>query len=135
MAKTVVSVAAACDLSLPAVSVKSGQPADGFAPVTVANRKIFLPLTQVEFEQVRNLQHRQRQTLWSGIGCLVFGAAMARFPTMLPFAIVIAALSAVLWGLTWFTLRMYLPSMEVEGSRIRMARVHERFAAVVGNES
>ena len=52
MAKVVVSVAAARDRALPSVSVKSGAPADGYVPVTVANRRIHLPLTQSEFERV-----------------------------------------------------------------------------------
>ena len=128
-------MAAARDRSLPAVSVRSGEPADGYAPVTVANRRIFLPLTQHEFERVRDLQHRQKWAVRGGVGCLAFGLAMARFPIMLPLAIVIAVLSAVLWAIVWFALKAYLPSMDVDGSRIRMARVHERFAAAVTAES
>lgn len=135
MAKAVVTVAAARDKSLPAVSVRSGAPADGYAPVTVANRRIFLPLTQHEFERVRDLQRRQRGALWGGVGCLAAGAAMARFPIMLPLAIVIAVLSAVLWVIVWFALKAYLPSMDVDGTRIRMARVHDGFAAAVAAES
>lgn len=135
MAKAIVSVAAATARSLPDVSVRSGRPADGFAPITVANHTIFLPLTQVEFQRVRTLQHRQRWSVWGGLGCLVFGAAMARFPLMLPLAIGIAILSALLWGLIWVTLKTYLPSMEVVGSQIRMVRVHDRFAAAVRDKS
>lgn len=135
MAKAVVSVAAARDRALPPISVKSGQPAEGYAPVTVANRKVFLPLTQAEFDKVNDLRHRQKWALWGGVGCLAFGAAMARFPVMLPLAVVIAVLSAVLWAVVWLALKTYLPSMDVEGSRIRMTRVHARFAAAVGAES
>lgn len=135
MAKAVVTVAAARDRSLPAVSVKSGRPADGYAPVTVANRKIFLPLTQAEFDRVRHLQHRQKWAVWGGVGCLAFGAAMARFPVMLPLALVIAALSAVLWVVVVLALKAYLPSMEVDGSRVRLGRVHDRFAAAVRADS
>ena len=135
MAKAVVSVAAARDRSLPSVSVRSGKPADGFAPVTVANRQIFLPLTQAEFDRVRYLQHRQRWALYGGLGCLAFGAAMARFPLMLPLAIVIVVLSAILWVVVWFSLKRFVPSMDVDGSRIRMSRVHEQFAAAVRAES
>lgn len=128
-------MAAARDKTLPPISVKSGRPAEGYAPVTVANRRIFLPLTQAEFERVTDLQHRQKWSLGGGVGCLAFGVAMARFPVMLPLAVVIALLSAALWGLIWFALRTYLPSMDVEGSRIRMGRVHEGFAAAVAAES
>ena len=135
MADAVVSVAAARDRALPPVSVKSGEAADGYAPVTVANRKIFLPLTQAEFDRVAGLQRRQRWTAWSGVACLAFGAAMARFPVMLPLALAIAVLSAAQWGLMWFFLKAYLPSMDVDGGRIRLGRVHARFAAAVRGDS
>ncbi|MDG1877523.1 MAG: hypothetical protein P8I99_08920 [Acidimicrobiales bacterium] len=135
MTEAVISVASARERLLPALSVKSGEPADGYAPVTVANRKIFLPLTQPEFDRVTGLQRRNRRTAWSGVACLAFGAAMARFPVMLPLAIAIALLSALQWGLTWVLLRAYLPSMTVDGGRIRLVRVHEQFAAAVRGDS
>lgn len=135
MADAIVSVAAARDRSLPPLSVKSGEAADGYAPVTVANRKVYLPLTQPEFDRVAGLQRRQRWTAWSGVACLAFGAAMARFPLMVPLAIVIAVLSALQWGLTWAFLKAYLPSMAVDGGRIRLGRVHTAFAAAVRGDS
>ena len=131
MAKVTVSVAAARDRALPAVSAKSGGPADGYAPVTVANRRIQLPLTQSEFDRVKDLQHRQRWAFYGGAGCLLFGLALARFPLMVPLALVIAVLSAVLWGVIWVTLRAYLPGIRVEGSSVELSRVHPAFVAAV----
>lgn len=132
MAKAVVSVAAARDRALPSVSVKSGQPADGYAPVTVANRRIHLPLTQAEFDRVKDLQHRQKWAVYGGVGCLLFGMALARFPLMVPLALVIALLSLVLWVVIKLTLRAYLPGMTVEGAQIRLTRVHQAFVTALG---
>ena len=126
------SVVDARDRSLPSVSVKSGEPADGYAPVTVANRRIHLPLTQPEFDRVKDLQHRQRWAIYGGVGCLAFGAALARFPLMIPLGLAIAALSLVLWVVLKLTLRAYLPGMTVEGTRIRLTRVHPGFVAALG---
>lgn len=126
------SVAAARDRALPSVSVKSGQPADGYAPVTVASRRIHLPLTQAEFDRVKDLQHRQRWAVYGGVGCLLFGMALARFPLMVPLALVIAVLSLVLWVVLWVTLRAYLPGMSVEGAQIRLTRVHQAFVTALG---
>ncbi|MCH1434834.1 MAG: hypothetical protein L7U56_04120 [Acidimicrobiales bacterium] len=133
MAKVTVSVAAARDRDLPRVSVKSGGVADGFAPVTVANRRILLPLTQAEFERVADLQHRRRWAVYGGAGCLLFGLALARFPLMMPLALVIAVLSAVLWCAISFALKAYLPRMTVEGASVHLTRVHPAFVAAVGS--
>ncbi|MEM9468440.1 MAG: hypothetical protein AAGA90_23935 [Actinomycetota bacterium] len=133
MPKAVVSVADARDRSLPPVSVKSGAPADGYAPVTVANRRIHLPLTQAEFDRVKDLQHRQRWAIYGGVGCVAVGAALARFPLIVPLALAIAVLSVVLWVVVKLTLRAYLPGMNVEGSQIRLTRVHQGFVAALGS--
>ena len=132
MAKAVVSVADARDRALPSVSVKSGKPADGYAPVTVASRRIHLPLTQAEFDRVKDLQHRQKWAVYGGVGCLLFGMALARFPLMVPLALVIAVLSLVLWVVIKLTLRAYLPGMTVEGAEVRLTRVHQGFVAALG---
>lgn len=135
MARAVVSVAAARERALPPVSVKSGEPADGYAPVIAAGRRLYLPLTQAEFDRVRYLRHRQAWALWGGVGCVGFGLALARFPAMVPLAAVIAALSAVLWGVVWVTLKAYLPVIDVDGSMVSLTRVHDRFAAAVRGDS
>ena len=131
MAKAVVSVVDARDRALPKVSVKSGLPADGYAPVTVANRRIHLPLTQREFDRVADLQHRQKWAVYGGVGCLAFGMALARFPLMVPLALVIAVLSLVLWVVLKLTLRAYLPGMSVEGSKVQLTRVHDAFVSAL----
>lgn len=133
MAKVVVSVAAARDRALPRVSVKSGRPADGYAPVTVANRRILLPLTQPEFDRVADLQHRKKWAFYGGAGCLLFGLALARFPLMVPLAIVIAVLSVILWVVLHLTLKAYLPGMSVDGAKVQLTRVHEGFASALGS--
>lgn len=132
MPTAVVSVADARDRSLPSVSVKSGKPADGYAPVTVANRRIHLPLTQAEFDRVKDLQHRQRWAVYGGVGCVGFGVALARFPLIVPLALAIAILSLVLWVVLKLTLRAYLPGMTVDGTRVRMTRVHAGFVSALG---
>ncbi|MEM9521015.1 MAG: hypothetical protein AAGA37_16970 [Actinomycetota bacterium] len=131
MGKVVVSVDDARERELPRVSVKSGAPADGYAPLTVANRRILLPLTQSEFDRVADLRHRQRWAVIGGVGCLVFGMVLARFPLMIPLALAIAVLSLVLWVALWLMLRAYLPRVRVEGARVELSRVHPAFAAAV----
>ncbi|MEO0494240.1 MAG: hypothetical protein AAF081_12575 [Actinomycetota bacterium] len=133
MPRAVVSVAAARDRSLPRISVKSGQPAEGYAPVTVANRRIHLPLTQREFDRVADLQKRQKWAVSGGVGCLLFGMALARFPLMVPLALAIAVLSLVLWVAVRLALRAYLPGISVEGSKVQLTRVHARFVAALGS--
>ena len=132
MPKAVVSVVDARDRALPSVSVKSGEPADGFAPVTVSNRRIHLPLTQTEFDRVKDLQHRQRWAIYGGVGCVAFGAALARFPLIMPLAVAIAVLSLILWIVLKLTLRAYLPGMSVDGTKVRLTRVHQGFVAALG---
>lgn len=133
MARVVVSVADARDRALPRVSVKSGRPADGYAPVTVANRRVLLPLTQPEFDRVADLQHRKKWALYGGAGCLLFGLALARFPLMVPLALVILVLSVILWVVLHLTLKAYLPGMSVDGARIELTRVHKGFASALGS--
>ena len=115
MAKAVLSVADACARNLPKVSVKSGEPADGYASVAIANRWIHLPLTQDEFDRVADLQRRQRRSVLGGVACLFVGLILARFPLMVPLALVIAAISVVLWVALRLALRAYLPGIAVEG--------------------
>ena len=55
MAKAVVSVADAYARNLPKVSVKSGEPAGGYASVAISNRRIHLPLAQGAFDRVADL--------------------------------------------------------------------------------
>lgn len=125
------TVTAAQERGLPPVSVRSGVVADGYVPVTVANRRVYLPVTQAEFDRILDLRRRQRGALWGGLSCFALGVAMARFPVMLPLAGVIAVLSAVLWGLAAMMLRAYLPALSVDGPLLRLRRVHEGFVTAV----
>lgn len=133
MAKAVVSVTDACAWALPKVSVKSGEPADGYASVTIANRRIHLPLTQDEFDRVADLQRRQRRSVFGGVACLFVGVVLARFPLMVPLALVIAAISLILWIAIRLALRAYLPGIVVEGSNVRLTHLHVGFVAALAS--
>ena len=133
MAKAVVSVADACARNLPKVSVKSGEPAVGYASVAIAKRRIHLPLTQDEFDRVADLQRRQQRLVLGGIACLFVGLILARFPLMVPLALVIAAISVVLWVALRLALRAYLPGIAVEGSSVRLTRLHAGFVAALAS--
>ncbi len=133
MAKAAVSVAVACARTLPKVSVKSGEPADGYASVAIANRRIHLPLTQDELDRVADLQRRQRRSVLGGVACLFVGVILARFPLMVPLALVIAAISVMLWIAIRLALRAYLPGISIEGSNVRLTRVHAGFVAALAS--
>ncbi len=133
MAKAVVSVTDACGRTLPKVSVKSGEPADGYASVTIANRRIHVPLTQDEFNRVADLQRRQRRSVFGGVACLFVGVSLARFPLMVPLALVIGAISLILWIVIRLALQAYLPGIAVEGSNVRLTRLHAGFVAALAS--
>ncbi|MDW3217660.1 MAG: hypothetical protein R8F63_03520 [Acidimicrobiales bacterium] len=134
MATARVARAAARERGLPLVSVRSGRRADGFAEAGRAPFLIRVPLTQAEFDEVQTLRNRQRSALWGGVGCLALGAALARFPVVFPFALVIAALSAVMWGVCWLLLRRLLPRVEAGpgAQEFTLRGVHSAFADAVG---
>lgn len=115
---------------LPPVSVRSGRPADGYAPAGRPPYVVRVPLTQDEFDEVLGLQQRRRSALWGGVACLALGVAMARFPVLLPLALAIAVLSAVLWALAVVALRRRLPRV-VPGpgaGEVTLHGVHRDFA-------
>ena len=136
MATVRVSRAAARERRLPPVSVRSGKRADGFAEAGRAPYVIRVPLTQAEFDQVQSLRVRQRSAIWGGAGCLAVGAALARFPVLLPLGVLIAVLSAVLWGVCWLMLRRLLPVVEPGpgAKEFTLRGVHKGFAAAVDSQ-
>ena len=134
MATVTVSVRSARHRELPTVSVRSGQRADGFVKVNAKSRRLYLPMTQVEFERVHDLQHRQRWALTGGAACLLFGLAMARFPFMAVLGVLIAAVSGVLWVALWLALRRLLPRIDVDGALVTLRGVHPTFAAAAAVE-
>ena len=133
MPTAVVSIADARNRALPKVSVKSGGPADGYASVKIAGRWIRLPLTHREFDRVADLQKRQRRSVQGGVACLFVGAALARFPLMVPLALAIVALSLILWITIWLALRAYLPGITIEGPKVRLTRIHAGFVAALAS--
>lgn len=134
MATVVVGRAAARDRGLPPVSVRSGKPADGYAPAGAAPYVIRVPLTQDEFDQAQRLRARQRSAMWGGVACVALGAAMARFPVLLPLGLAIGVLSALLWGACWLALRRLLPRVEPGpgAAELTLRGVHRGFAAALG---
>ena len=131
MARASVAVDVATSRTLPLVSIRSGDVADGFVTLEVDGHLLHLPLTGAEFQRVRFLRRRARSARWGGALCLAIGLAMARFPLMLPLGVMIAGLSLLLWAVTRLAIRTYLPSVEVVGSDVRLRRVHGRFAAAL----
>ncbi len=109
MARVEVDRRAAVERRLPPVSVKSGAPADGYAAAGKSGEHVFVPLTQVEFNQVRYLRRRQKSAIYGGVACFVLGGALSRFTLLLPLWAVIAVLSVVLWVLASLALIRFLP--------------------------
>jgi len=121
------------DRGLPPISVRSGRPAEGFAKAGRAPYVIRVPLTQAEFDQVQTLKRRQTSALYSGVLCLAFGIAMARFPVLLPLGLGIGVVSVVLWGACWLRLRRLLPQVEPGpgADEFTLRGVHREFAAAM----
>ncbi len=115
------------------MSVRSGRPAEGFAPAGRAPYVIRVPLTQTEFDQVQMLKTRQKTAVFGGVVCALFGVAMARFPVMLPLGLLIGFVSAVLWGACTFMLRRLLPRVEPgpKADEFTLHGVHKAFAAAI----
>ena len=133
MARVEVDRRAAIERRLPPVSVKSGAPADGYAPAGKSGEQVFVPLTQVEFNQVRYLRRRQKSAIYGGVACFVLGAALSRFTLLLPLGAVIALLSVVLWVLATMMLKRFLPGVDISanGRRVELSRVHRDFVVAV----
>lgn len=112
MAIARVALTDARERRLPLVSVRSGETAEGFAKAGKPPYVVRVPLTQAEFDQVQMLQRRRQTAVWSGVACVAFAVAMARFPVMLPLGLAIGVLSAMLWGACVLMLRHVLPEVE-----------------------
>ena len=73
MAKAVVSVADACARNLPKVSVKSGEPADGYASVAIAVDGSTYRSPRMSSIASGRLQRRQRRSVLGGVACCSSG--------------------------------------------------------------
>ena len=133
MATVRVALADARDRRLPLVSVRSGETAQGYAKAGRPPYVVRVPLTQAEFDQVQLLQRRRQTSVWSGVACVAFAVAMARFPVMLPLGLAIGVLSVALWGACVLMLRHVLPDVEPgpKAGQITLRGVHKGFAAAV----
>jgi hypothetical protein len=121
------------DRGLPLVSVRSGKPANGYAEAGKVPYVVRVPLTQDEFDQVQMLRTRQKTAMYGGVACAAVGAAMSKFPVLLPLGLLIAVLSAALWGACWVMLRRLLPRVEPgpKAHEITLRGVHKGFATAV----
>jgi hypothetical protein len=133
MAKVEVDRRVAVERRLPSVSVKSGAPADGYAPAGKSGEQVFVPLTQAEFNQAQYLRRRQKSAIYGGVAFFVLGAALSRFTLLLPLGAIIGVLSVALWVLATMTLKRFLPGVAIStnGQRVELSRVHRGFVAAV----
>ncbi|MEM7141751.1 MAG: hypothetical protein AAF548_12045 [Actinomycetota bacterium] len=133
MARVRVTRARARDRSLPLVSVRSGEPADGFAKAGSPPYVVQVPLTQAEFDKLQDLKRRQRSALWGGVLCVAVGAALSKFAFLLPFGILIGVLSVALWGACWVAIKRLLPDVEPGpgADEFTLRGVHKGFAAAL----
>jgi len=133
MARVEVDRRVAVERRLPAISVKSGRRADGYAPAGKSGEEVFVPLTQSEFDRVRYLRRRQKSAISGGVACFALGAALSRFTLLLPLGAIIAVLSLALWIVSTLALKSFLPGVEIStnGRRVELSRVHRDFVAAV----
>ncbi len=133
MARITVDLGSAQARRLPAVSARSGKPAEGYAAAGPKELAVLVPLTQVEFDRVMYLRRRQKSALYGGVVCLALGVAMARFPILLPLGAVIALLSGAMWVIAALAIKAYLPGVEpgLDKGTVELSRVHKAFVAAV----
>ena len=133
MARVEVELRHARERRLPLVSVRSGERADGYAPAGKPVGTVLLPLTQREFDRLLWLRARQRSGLLLAPVFVALGAALARYPVLLPLGVVTAVVSLALWGAATVAIKRLLPEVDVdeERGRVELRRVHRRFAEVV----
>ncbi len=128
-----VKLADATARRLPPVSVRSGRPADGYAPTARRSNEILVPLTQTEFDQLMALRKRQTSARYGTIGFLVAGAAMSRFTLLLSLGVLISLVSILMWAVATLGVMRLLPAVEVDRGRgtVALGRVHRRFVQAV----
>lgn len=125
----------ATDRRLPAVSVRSGRAADGYAPAGRRPTLIRVPLTQSEFDHLMALRRRQKSGLYGAFGFLAAGAAMSRFTLLLSFGVLISVVSVLMWAVATLGAIRLLPAVEVDRHHgtVALGRVHRRFVEAVAD--
>jgi hypothetical protein len=133
MATAEVGLNDARERRLPLVSVRSGEPAEGYAKAGRPPYVVQVPLTQSEFDRVQLLETRRRSAILGGVACVALGVAMARFPVMLPLGLAIGVLSFALWGACALMLRRLLPIVEPgpKAGQVTLRGVNRRFVAAL----
>jgi hypothetical protein len=143
-----VSLADAADRRLPLVSVRSGQPADGYLGVPVglgfAERVVWsvtqrsagrpvvqLPLTEPEFDQVMRLRRAERSGVVNAVVFVVLSLALARFPLLLPLGMTIAAVSMLMVVGARFSLARVVPGVDVRRGMVTIEGAHAEFVTSV----
>ncbi|MDH3704495.1 MAG: hypothetical protein OES57_00400 [Acidimicrobiia bacterium] len=112
----------------------TGQPADGFCPLTVPrgwgrSTTVRLPMTDAVFERWhRRSTLRVRAGLGAGF-CLVGAAVTVRFPTIALLFMVLAFGLGVAWFVASWSLPATTPGTRVDGDRLVLTGVHDGFAA------
>jgi hypothetical protein len=143
-----VSLADAADRRLPLVSVRSGQPADGYLGVpvglgfgerivwSVTRRStgrpvVQLPLTEPEFDQVMKLRNAERSGAINAVVFVALGLALARFPVLLPLGMAIGAVSILMVVAARFALARVVPGVDVRHGIVTIEGAHADFVASV----
>ena len=141
-------MADAADRRLPLVSVRSGQPADGYLGVPVglgfgerivwsvtrrsAGRPVVqLPLTEPEFDQVMRLRGAERSGAMNAVVFVALGLALARFPVLLPLGMTIGAVSILMVLGARFSLARVVPAVDVRRGMVTIEGAHADFVASV----
>ena len=132
MARVEVELDRARERRLPPVSVCSGARADGFAPAGRPVGAVQLPLTQAEFDELLTLRSRQRSGVRLAPVFALLGAALSRYPVLLPLGLVTGAVSLLLAAVATLAIHRLLPTVSVDERhhRVVLRRVHPGFAEV-----
>jgi hypothetical protein len=141
-------LADAADRRLPMVSVRSGQPADGYLGVPVglgiAERVVWsvtrrsagrpvvqLPLTEPEFDQVMRLRRAESSGAVNAVVFVALSVALARFPLLLPLGLTIGAVSVLMVVAARFSLARVVPGVDVHRGTVTIEGAHADFVASV----
>lgn len=148
MSSVRVSLADATERRLPLVSVRSGQPADGYLGVPVGlgfgERVVWsvtqrstglpvvqLPLTEPEFDQVMRLRRAERSGVVNAVLFVVLGLALSRFPLLLPLGMTIGAVSVLVFVVARFSLARVVPGLDARRGMVIIEGAHAEFVTSV----
>ncbi len=130
-----VPLAAAADRGLPAVSVRSGRRADGYAPAGRPEGAVWVPLTQSEFDRLLLMRRHRSSGRYGAAGFLVAGVGLGKFSVLLYLGVFISLVSGLMWLVATLGVMRLLPAVGVdrEAGTVVLGRVHRRFAKAVAD--